>query len=90
MSVHVCVHICTGIYLHVMYVYMCTYVDKLRCQVNDCYHVDIPSFLCHLISFPPLSPFPPLSLSCFPYSMSLSCFCFIKSKIKKNLKKIFL
>lgn len=62
MNVHVCVHICTGIYLHVMYVYM---------WIN----LDIPSFLCHLISFTSL----PL-----PDTMSLSCFWFIKNKIQKN------
>lgn len=37
------------------------------------------------MSFDLIYIFPP-----FPYSMSLSCFWFIKNKIQKNLKKIFL
>lgn len=46
MNVHVCVHICTGIYLHVMYVYMWINFDvRLMIVIT----VDIPSFLCHLI-----------------------------------------
>lgn len=88
-----------------VYMYVCTYVQVYICMLcmYICVHMwinfdvrlmivitmDIPSFLCHLISFTSLSPFylVGLSLSCFPYSMSLSCFCFIKNKIKKNLKK---
>lgn len=77
-----CSCMCAHMYRYIFTCYICIYVDKLRCQVNDCYHRGYSFFL---MSFDFIYISPP-----FPYSMSLSCFWFIKNKIQKNLKKIFL
>lgn len=71
MNVRVCVHICTGIYLHVMYVYM---------WINFNVRLDIPSFLCHLISFTSL---PPSLILCHCLVFGLLKIRF--KRIKKNL-----
>lgn len=73
MNVHVCVHICAGIYLHVMYVYMWINFDvRLMIVIT----VDIPSFLCHLISFTSLPPF------------LILCPCLVFGLLKIRFKRI--